>query len=160
MENRWICILLAALLLVSVPLPRAEAAALPQAETAPQPEVQVVTLEDGGYLVVTTTVQEGRAISLRNANRTFDFYDVSGAFCWTAKLTGTFQYDGTAAICTASSCTVTYHHANYSQISKFVTQSGATARAEVTIRHAITGITISEKTHVFTLTCDKNGNIT
>lgn len=90
------------------------------------------------------------------------FYRLSGSFVieqWKITLTGSFTYTGTGSTCTASSCNVTIYNSVWSVASKSATKSGNTAYCSARMVKKYLGATILEKPCNFTLTCDKNGNV-
>ena len=120
---------------------------------------EIISLENGDYIVVTTEVYETRATQTKSANRKYSYTTSSGDVEWVITLNGTFTYTGTTSACTASSCTVTVNDSSWYVVSKSASKSGSTAAANVTMGRKVLGITITKKDYTLTLTCDKNGNL-
>ena len=95
----------------------------------------------------------------KTGSKTYSDYDSSGNLRWSAKLTGSFTYNGTVSTCTNASCTVTISNSAYYVISRSAYASGNTAYADVTIGCRVLGVTISSESYSITLTCDANGNL-
>ena len=118
---------------------------------------QVIHYEDGSYLVVTIVPCYAR-ISGVTKTKHATYYGADKNAEWKMELTGTFTYNGTTAICTASNCTVTIYESNWDVISKNATKSKNVASATAVLGYRALGVKVDEKTYNLTLTCDANGN--
>lgn len=117
----------------------------------------IIYLNDGYYIIVTTESIDTRATNTKSGSRSFDCYNSNNELEWKAVLSGTFTYNGTSATCTASSCNTTIYNTNWYEISNTASKSGSTASATVTMGRKFLGITIEKETHTISLSCDKNG---
>lgn len=120
---------------------------------------EIIALENGDYIVVTTEEYNTRASQTKSANRKYSYTTSSGEVSWVITLYGTFTYNGTTSTCTASSVDVTVNASNWYLVSKAASKSGNTATADVTMGKKLLGITIAKEDYTLSLTCDKNGNL-
>lgn len=149
--KRLIAIILAFLLTVTT-FPCNAFAADPSNDT-------VIRFDDGSYIVVKLQTLDSRASSTRSNSKEYIYYSSSGEEAWRAELFGTFTYDGSTSVCTASSCTVTISKSSWYEVSKTVGKSGNTATADLVMGNKILGVTIGKREISLTLTCDANGNL-
>lgn len=120
---------------------------------------EIVRFADGSYLVIELYPTVSRSTSAKTGNKQYTYYTGNGEEAWRAVLTGTFSYDGSTSVCTASSCAVTIVKGAWYEISKTVSKSGSTATADLTMGNKLLGITIDKREISLTLTCDANGNL-
>lgn len=148
--TKGISIILAAILLLGgVPM---------KAQAAQRQGAEVIYLEDGSY--IEKYIAESylsSASGTKSGASTYDYHGANGALIWTAKLYGTFTYNGVSATCTASSCDVTIYDSNWYVVSKTAGKNGNKATASVTMGLWHLGVTVSKTTYSLSLTCDKNG---
>ena len=137
-------------------------AVLPSRAYAVTENAQTIKLENGHYQIVTIEYAEiiaGIKSSTTSGTKTIREYDAFNNLVWTATLSGTFTYDGTSAMATNSSLTVSISNSNYYLVSKSAYTSGDTAYGDFTVGHKVLGVTISTSSESLTLTCDANGNL-
>lgn len=120
---------------------------------------EVVTYEDGSYLIVTTEEVSVRSTNTRVANRHLTYYNSSDEVLWKATLSASFTYNGTTSTCTSANCSVTVNDSAWYVVSKSASYSGNTATANLTMGKKFLGITIDKPEYTITLTCDKDGNL-
>lgn len=130
-----------------------------EAGAAQTETVEIIPLEDGCYLEVTTTSVETRAVHVKTGTKSYTSYNASGEKLWMAEVSGIFQYDGWGAACTDASCKVTVYNRYWSVDSKSATFDGNTARATVVMDRVILGVTGETLTYHLEVSCDKDGNI-
>lgn len=120
---------------------------------------EVITLENGNYIVVTTEEFGTRATQTKSGSKKYTYSNNSGEVEWVITLSGTFTYTGTTSTCTASSVDVTINASKWYVVSESASKSGSTATANVTMGRKFLGITVEKLDNNLTLTCDKNGNL-
>lgn len=122
--------------------------------------LEVISYADGSYLEITLeTLPQARALGSITKAKNYIFNSTEGVPQWKITLTGSFTYTGTGSTCTASNCNVTIYNSIWSVASKSATKSGNTAYCSARMVKKYLGATILEKPCNFTLTCDKNGNV-
>ena len=105
--------------------------------------LEVISYADGSYLEITLeTLPQARASGSVTKAKNYVYKNENNIEQWKITLTGSFTYTGTGSTCTASSC-----------------KSGNTAYCSARMVKKYLGATILEKPCNFTLTCDKNGNV-
>ena len=119
----------------------------------------IIYFEDGSYLTFTIEEIATRASGTKSGTKICSYTDSNGMVNWEAVLTGTFTYTGTTAACTASSCSITIYDDAWYTVSKSATRSGNTANAAITMGRKVLGITVAKKDYQWSLSCDKNGNL-
>lgn len=149
--KRLITIILA-FLLTATTLPCNALATVPSSDT-------IIRFDDGSYIVIDLHVLDTRASSTRSSSKEYIYYSNSGEEAWRAELFGTFTYDGSTSVCTASSCTVTISKTSWYAVSKTVGKNGNTATADLVMGNKLLGITVLKREISLTLTCDANGNL-
>ena len=122
-------------------------------------ESDVIYFEDGSYLTFTLREISARASGTKTGTKACTYTASDGTVSWEAVLTGTFTYTGTTATCTASSCSITIYENAWYTVSKSATRSGNTANAAITMGRKVLGITVTKKDYAWSLSCDKNGNL-
>lgn len=122
-------------------------------------EYETITFEDGSYLVISVSSIDARANNLRTGSKTYNYYNSNDEINWKAVLTAEFTYTGTSSTCTSASCTVTIYDNAWYEVSRSTTRSENTATTVLTMGQKFLGITINKPSFTFTLTCDKNGNL-
>lgn len=122
-------------------------------------DTDIIYFEDGSYLTFTIEEISARASGTKTGTKACTYTDSDGAVRWQAVLTGTFTYTGTTATCTASSCSITIYDDAWYTVSKSATRSGNTANAAITMGRKVLGITVTKKDYQWSLSCDKNGNL-
>lgn len=149
--KRFFAILCAFIILVSMP-GTVCATEVIQAE-------EIEYFEDGSYLVTTVIQSAARATNTTSGRIQQTMVDASGNTDWQISLSGTFTYNGTSAVCTASSIDVAIYDTAYYTVSKTAGKSGASATGSATIGQTFLGITFAKNTYDLTLTCDPNGTL-
>lgn len=150
MKKRILSIILTVLMLVAL---------FPLNVSATQVENNIVFLENGDYIEITTEYISVRATNTRIGNKYLTYYDSNDNVEWEAKLNASFTYDGTSSACTSASCTVTVYDSKWYEISNATTRSGSAATTALTMGRKLLGITVSKPEYTITLTCDKDGNL-
>ncbi len=120
---------------------------------------EIITFEDGSYIIITTTECGTRSIYTKIGTKKIDRYDGNDNLNWTAILQGTFLYTGSTSTCTDATCEVTIYDSDCYVVSNTASKSGSTASASVTMGRKVLGVTISKDTYSLSLSCDKNGNL-
>jgi len=129
------------------------------AQTLSQSIVNIIYLDNGGYIIEEIATIESRALNMTTATKTNRYYNSNNVEEWRAVLTGTFSYNGSSATCTVATCDVTIINTNWYLISKSADKTGNVARCSVTMGRRMLGVTVDEDTISLKLTCDPNGNI-
>lgn len=70
-----------------------------EADAAQTETVEIIPLEDGCYLEVTTTSVETRAVRVKTGTKSYTVYNASDEKLWMAEVSGIFQYDDWGAAC-------------------------------------------------------------
>ena len=130
-----------------------------EAGAAQTETVEIIPLEDGCYLEVTTTSVETRAVHVKTGTKSYTAYNASDEKLWMAEVSGIFQYDDWGAACTDASCKVTVYNRYWSVDSKSATFDGNTARATVVMERGAFGVVDDTYTCHLQVSCDKEGNI-
>lgn len=120
---------------------------------------EIILLDNGDYIVVTTEISPTRASGTRSGSTVYTYIDRNGAAQWKATLTATFTYNGTTSSCTGASCSVTVYESSWYEITNSASKSGSTATANITMGCKVLGITVSKTSCTITLSCDENGNL-
>lgn len=118
-----------------------------------------IWLEDGSYVVVSITDTGSRATSTKSGTKTYTYYSASDVIQWKAALSGTFTYTGSSSSCTASDCDITIYNSDWYIYTNMPSKSGNTAKAEITMKRKLLGVTVDTENLTITLTCDANGNL-
>ena len=121
--------------------------------------VETVYFDDGSYIIVEVNYSLTRETWSVTGNKQYTYYDSDGISKWKAVLTGTFNYTGSGATCTASSVNVTIYDSSWYTISKSASKSGNRATGSVTMGLKSAGVTVARVPVSLALTCDKNGNL-
>ena len=117
--------------------------------------LEVISYADGSYLEITLeTLPQARASGSVTKAKNYVYKNENNIEQWKITLTGSFTYTGTG-----STCNVTIYNSIWSVASKSATRSGNTAYGSARMVKKYLGATILEKPCNFTLTCDKNGNV-
>lgn len=129
------------------------------AAEAPTNDSNIIYLEDGSYIVVEITSADTRASSTKSGNKAYTCHASDGEEMWKATLIGSFTYNGTTSTCNSCYLRLDIYDTNWYEVSRDYRVSGNTAYGDLTMARKILGITYKEETYNFTLTCDKNGNL-
>ncbi len=126
----------------------------------PQEDGEIVYLEDGSYLLITTTsFTVSRSSNTIGCRRSVNRYSSDDVLQWTYTLEGIFRYTpGVEAVCTSATCSVDIINTKWTCSSKSATTSGATAIGEATMIYKILFITTTTVPVNLTITCDTYGN--
>lgn len=119
----------------------------------------IIWEDDGSYIEITYSILDTRASGTKTGTKTYKYHRSDGAVLWEAALTGTFTYDAAASNCTSCTCAVTVYNDAWYLVSKSTSRNEDTAYAEVTMGYKVLDVTITKRTYNFSLTCDKNGNL-
>lgn len=156
--KKTLCILLAVLVLT---------ACIPaQSVFAEQvPEAQIIRYADRSCMVITirepldcSKLGSGAVRANKSGSVTADYYESTGILAWTVTLTAAFTYNGTTSSCTSANVSVNIFVNSWYTASRYVSWSGNTAAANVTMAKTVSGTTISVPV-TLTLSCDANGNL-
>lgn len=119
----------------------------------------VINLEDGSYITISTEEIPTRASGTKTGRRTYTYKDSNNVEQWVAVLTASFSYTGSSSTCTSASCSVTVSDSDWYEKSNTTTRSGNTATTELAMGQKFWGITVSTHSYTLTLSCDANGNL-
>ena len=112
----------------------------------------IMTLKDVKELPGSTNAKEG--------TMEYISYDSDGNKLWSASITASFSYDGTTATCIDVSKSITVYDSSWKCKTADCSKDGETAMGSFTMkRHRFLKPSQSQSCG-FTLTCDKDGNIT
>lgn len=120
-------------------------------ETALQP--------DGSILKLQVTEHLSRGNNIKEGSKTLTHLSNNGELLWEATLTARFYYDGTTCYCINGWLSLQFTDNSFYEVSRSVSNVGATATANFTIGHRVLGVTVSQTPYTLTLTCDKYGNL-
>ena len=120
----------------------------------------VVYHDDGSREEIDVTVSvSSRAIHQITGNKIKRQYSSSNELIWKVTLTGVFQYNGTTSVCTDAYTTVTFYQSGWVILTENTTHSGNTASTVITLGKFINGIPMTAGYANFSLSCDKDGNL-
>ena len=120
---------------------------------------EVIYLEDGGYIKVSTQISPARVANTVDGSKTYTGYSNSGQMLWKAVLRATFAYSGAWYTCTTANCDVTIYSSHIYVISNNTVRSSNNAVTNLTLGVQSSGITVTQENYTIKLTCDSNGNI-
>ncbi len=128
---------------------------------AAQEDTEIVYLENGDYLVITTTVYPiARSNNTVGGNRSVARHS-DGVLQWTFTLTAIFRYEpGVEVECTSATCSYSISNSAWSCTSKSATPNGASATANATMVRKVLLVTVETVPASVTLACDTYGNLT
>jgi len=129
------------------------------AATRTQNSSEIIYFDDGSYITIELSMQETRASGTKTGTKTYIYRTSNGTEEWRAVLTGQFQYTGTSATCTMSTCNVNIINDNWNIVSRNASINGSSALADLTMGYKVLGITTKKHTVNMSLTCDANGNL-
>ena len=92
-------------------------------------------------------------------SKTLIYRNSDGEPQWKAVLKGTFLYDGSVAVCTSSTCTITYYDEEWYTASNVTGINGNAAQVDLTTVITILGFDVDQKDCTITLSCDPDGNL-
>ena len=124
------------------------------------PDADVIFLEDGNYIVVTTETSPARVANTVSGTKNYTCYNADNDVLWVAKLSATFAYSGGWYTCTTANCTVTINNSNWYVISNNTIRSSNNAVTSLTMGRKKAGITIEKPEYTIKLSCDINGRLT
>lgn len=129
---------------------------------ASQEDPEIIYLEDGSYIVITTgTYSVARSSNTIGGYRKFEHFDANDKLHWTYTLNAQFRYTpGVEAVCTSATCSVEISASGWSCSEKSATSSGAVAIGEATMIKKVFFITTNTVPVHITITCDTYGNLT
>ena len=122
-------------------------------------EENVIYFADGSYVTITLEEIGARASGSKTGKKTYTYTDSNGEASWQAVLSGTFTYTGTSATCTASDCDITIYESVWYVVSNTPAKSSNVASVALTMGRKFLGITIEKKNYTWSITCDKDGNL-
>ena len=129
---------------------------------AAQEDTEIIYLEDGGYLVISSvSSMASRSTSSISGYKTAKRYDANDELQWTYMLNATFHYTpGVEAACTSTTCSVIINKSSWSCASKSSTYSGDTAYGEASMKRKVLFVVVETIPVSISITCDINGNLT
>lgn len=148
--KRVVCIICTLMLFVNI---------IPVLGSATERGSDIITFEDGSYILISVAEQGIRATSSKSGTKTYTYYDSTGVMKWKAVLSGTFAYNGYSATCALSSCDVTIYDSDWYVVSKSAGKTGSSATGKVTMGYKVLGSTVDTYAVNLVLTCDVNGNL-
>lgn len=122
-------------------------------------DVIVIHYEDGSYLTISTFEVSSRSTNTKSGCREYIYTDSSGVEQWRCVLNATFTYDGTTSRATLASADFTSSSSNWVKDTLFTYRSSNTAYADLTVIQKFLGITVDTYKYTFSLSCDKDGNL-
>ena len=128
-------------------------------------EYEKIYLDDGGYIIITTTQYTddsglSRATTSYSKTKTATNYDSNDQVAWQYVLSCTFSVnEGVSATCTSATYTYDIYDTHWSFSDGNSYSSGNTGYGEGLFRRKILFITTSNVTIDLKLTCDVYGNI-
>lgn len=119
----------------------------------------VIRLEDGSYIEISTDISSARAANTVSGSKTYTCRGSDGSVLWVAKLSATFAYSGGWYTCTTANCNVTIYNSQWYVISNSTMRSSNHATTNLTMGLKHLGVTIDKPQYTIKLTCDINGNL-
>lgn len=134
-------------------------------------EYDVATDEDGsyteyyndGYYGIMTPKDEKiipGSTNTKEKTKEFTLYDSDGTKQWSVSITASFTYNGTTATCTDVSKSITVNDSSWKCKGASCSKTGDTAVGDFTMNRYVFLKLDQSLSPGFTLTCDKDGNIT
>lgn len=153
MRKRFVIGLLLFILLFTYVSPRVQASAgMPPARS-------VTILANGAMLIEGECVVNHMRGQTLTASKPYYYRNANGVTEWTATITATFSYDGSTSSCSASSCTTSVQHGNWSESANSSSYAGNAAFANVIMVRKLLFIVVQTENINLSLTCDANGNV-
>lgn len=117
--------------------------------------------EDGSYIVTILTIEDEntttRATSAKSGSKTITIYNSHDEKLVELKLTATFNYTGSSAICTNAVATYTLYNSNYGVTNSSGITAGNKGIGNFTVKQYFVGIPIRIMEHTITITCSSTG---
>ena len=120
---------------------------------------EVITCDDGSTLTITVLKSPARSSNTVSGSAVYVKRDSSGNELWRCVLNATFTYDGTTSRATLASAEFTSASSNWVKDTLFTYRSSNTAYADLTVIQKFLGITVDTYKYTFSLSCDKDGNL-
>lgn len=120
---------------------------------------EIITCVDGGTLTITVFESPTRSSNTKSGSSVYIRRDSDGTEQWRCVLNATFTYDGTTSKATSASATFTPANSNWYKDTLYTYRAGNTAYADLTVGQKFLGITVDTFRYTFTLSCDKDGNL-
>jgi len=114
---------------------------------------------DSTHASVDTLDIDSQTASIKSGSKTLIYRNRDGDPQWKAVLEGTFLYDGSVAVCTSSTCTITYYGEEWYTASNVTGINGNAAQVDLTTVITILGFDVDQKDCTITLSCDPDGNL-
>lgn len=131
---------------------------MPLSAYAAENEREVISFEDGSYVVVEIIEDAARVSGSKTGKKQHTYYDADDESQWKVVLTGSFTYTGSSSACTSSSVDVIIFDSAWYTYSKSASKSGNKATGSVTMKTSSSDA-IGSVPVTLTLTCDANGNL-
>ncbi len=156
MKKRVFSLLLAAVVL----LPMLAAAAPAHAAA----DADITYLPDGTYLVYSLETDEKVPYAARSGGQTsgtakLECFTEKNEVLWRVILSAAFTYDGNSATCTEASLAMDYATGSYFLVEENTVRSGNHATSNFVVGYKILFATVGKESHVLTIFCDNNGNV-
>ena len=134
-------------------------------------EYEVATDENGsyteyhkdGYYGIMTLKDEKvipGSMNAKEKTKEYAYYDSDGNELWSVSITASFTYDGTNATCTDVSKSIAVNDSSWKCKGASCSKSGDTAVGDFTMNRYVFLKPDQSCIRTFTLSCDKDGNIT
>lgn len=121
---------------------------------------EMIYLEDGSYIVVTTEPSLARAANTVTGSKVYTCYGENNNVLWKATLTATFAYSGAWYTCTTANCNVAIYSSYWRVADKDTVGTGSCAITNLTMERVVSGKIQDTISCQIKLNCDSNGNIT
>lgn len=119
----------------------------------------IVRLEDGSYIVVTTEPSLARVANTVTGSKVYTCYGSNDNVLWKATLTATFAYSGAWYTCTTANCNVTIYSSYWRVAEKNTVGTGSCAITDLTMERVVSGEVQETISCRIKLNCDSNGNL-
>ena len=113
---------------------------------------------DGSYGV--TLLKTSNSKGITTGTKGYKHYDSNDNLVWEASITASFTYNGTTATCIDVSKSITVYDSSWKCKTADCSKDGETAMGSFTMKRHRFLKPSQNQSCSFTLTCDKNGNIT
>ena len=116
----------------------------------------IIDCEDGGYIVVTLTIDPSytRASNTTSGTKTVTKYNILNVKQYSFSVHATFTYNGSSATATSASTSYTIYQSGWQCSNRSATKSGNTVTGNATFKN---GLAVNYPTA--TLTCSSTGKV-
>lgn len=116
-------------------------------------------MDDGSYLVITTTEFAARTPGAKTVWTDYQYYSANHILEWTATLTATFIYNDITSECTYATLDVDIFADEWYLVSENTRPDMDTAISDFTMGKRYVGITTSKYPYTLTILCEPDGTI-